>query len=144
MSCYYRFIKPFIPCLTQGVQTFKLIETIPLFRIPIFPGIRTSSWRHLCLLLALVVLHFVPFTLSHADEGESSKWTGVDERVVEKIAADHGRPAKEPLINTDQGDLLLFVFLGAGALGGFAAGYYWHKLISSGPKPAEALMEKQD
>ncbi len=57
------------------------------------------------------------------------KWQGVDETVVEKIAREHGREAKAPLINTDQGDLLLFVFLAAGAAGGFVGGYYWRKLV---------------
>ncbi len=57
------------------------------------------------------------------------KWKGVDESVVEKIAEEHGRKASEPLINTDQGDLLLFVFLLAGAVGGFAAGYSWRSLM---------------
>ena len=56
-------------------------------------------------------------------------WTGVDEAVVEKIAREHGREAKPSLLNTDQGDLLLFVFLLGGAVGGFAAGYYWRQLI---------------
>jgi len=59
---------------------------------------------------------------------EESRWSGVDEAVVERFAKEHGRDAKEPLINTDQGDLLLFVFLIAGAGGGFLAGYYWRRL----------------
>ncbi len=57
-------------------------------------------------------------------------WTGVDEAVVEKIAKEHGREARKPLINTDQGDLLLFVFLVAGVVAGFAGGYYWRMLVS--------------
>jgi hypothetical protein len=57
-------------------------------------------------------------------------WTGVDEAVVEKIAREHGREAKQPLINTDQGDLLLFVFLIAGVVAGFGAGYWWRMLIT--------------
>ncbi len=56
-------------------------------------------------------------------------WPGVDESVVEKYAKEHGREAKEPLINTDQGDILLFVFLIAGAAGGFIAGYSWRMLM---------------
>jgi hypothetical protein len=59
----------------------------------------------------------------------STKWPGVDESVVEKYAKEHGREARAPLINTDQGDFLLFVFLLAGALGGFVAGYYWRTLL---------------
>ena len=58
-----------------------------------------------------------------------ANWTGVDESVVEKYAKEHGREARTPFINTDQGDLLLFVFLLAGTVGGFAAGYSWRMLI---------------
>lgn len=58
----------------------------------------------------------------------ADKWSGVDEAVIEKYAKEHGREASEPLINTDQGNLLLFVFLLAGAIGGFIAGYYWRTL----------------
>ena len=59
----------------------------------------------------------------------AEKWQGVDESVIQKIAKEHGREAREPIINTDQGDLLLFVFLLAGTIGGFAAGYYWRILM---------------
>lgn len=60
---------------------------------------------------------------------EKTKWGGVDESVVEKIAEEHGRTAWTPFINTDQGDLLLFVFLLAGTAGGFIMGFYWRKLF---------------
>ncbi len=59
----------------------------------------------------------------------AAKWSGVDEAVVEKYAAQYGRSARDPLINTDQGDLLLFVFALAGSVGGFVCGYYWRKLF---------------
>jgi cobalt/nickel transport system permease protein len=58
----------------------------------------------------------------------AAPWPGVDEAVVEKVAKEHGREAREPLINIE-GDIGLFVFLVAGALGGFAAGYYWRTLM---------------
>jgi hypothetical protein len=65
----------------------------------------------------------------------ADKWGGVDESVVEKYAEEHGRIARKPFINTDQGDLLLFVFLLAGAVGGFAAGYCWRVLmVEKAPK----------
>jgi ABC-type cobalt transport system substrate-binding protein len=66
----------------------------------------------------------------------SAKWTGVDESVVEKFAKEAGRPPREPYINTEQGDLLLFLFLVAGAVGGFTAGYYYRDLFP--PQPAGA------
>lgn len=64
-------------------------------------------------------------------------WSGVDETVVEKVAQEHGRAARPPLINTDQGDLLLFIFLGGGAIAGFAAGYFWRQLVSGKKGPKE-------
>jgi hypothetical protein len=73
----------------------------------------------ICLVMAAA---FVLPVLSFAS------WTGVDEAVVEKIAEEHGRAAAQPLINTDKGDLLLFVFLAAGALAGFGAGYWYRAL----------------
>jgi len=65
-----------------------------------------------------------------AEGAKESKWTGVDEVVIEKFAKEHGREAKEPLIGDDQGDLMLFLFLTAGTVGGFAAGYYWRDLLT--------------
>jgi len=64
----------------------------------------------------------------------AAEWGGVDESVVEKYAEEHGRAARDPYINTDQGDLLLFVFLLAGALGGFIGGYYWRVLMEKRPQ----------
>ncbi len=42
---------------------------------------------------------------------KDTQWSGVDETVVEKFAHEAGRAARDPYINTDQGDILLFVFL---------------------------------
>lgn len=75
---------------------------------------------------------FLLIALCAASAAGAEKWTGVDESVVQKIAKEQGRETREPFINTDQGDLLLFVFLTAGAIGGFAAGYYWRKLTEPG------------
>lgn len=79
-------------------------------------------------LLILFLLFTFYFSLS-TDTIASEKWGGVDESVIEKFAKAFGREPSEPLINTDQGDLLLFVFLLAGVVGGFIAGYYWRELI---------------
>jgi hypothetical protein len=60
------------------------------------------------------------------------KWEGVDKTVVEKFAEQAGRPPREPYLNTDRGDLLLFLFLLAGAVGGFVAGYTFRGLFPPG------------
>ncbi len=76
------------------------------------------------------ILIAVVFCIFPAGAFAAEKWPGVDESVVEKYAKEHGREAHGPLINTDQGDMLLFVFLIAGAIGGFAAGYCWRMLMT--------------
>lgn len=78
------------------------------------------------LCLALLVAAMVP------GPAAADKWIGTDEK-VERLVAEMGGPEpKEPLLNTDQGDLLLFFF----ALGGFASGvlvgYNWHRLFGPG------------
>jgi len=85
-------------------------------------------------LAATVIFLVILFMLSNLSIAiaDQEKWTGVDESVVQKIAKEHGREAHTPLINTDQGDLLLFVFLLAGTIGGFTAGYYWRILMVEG------------
>ena len=86
-------------------------------------------------LLPSLLFAFYFFTLA------PKPWTGVDETVVEKIAAEHGRGARKPLIDPGEGDLLLFAFLVAGAVGGFAAGYFWRMLVSG--KQSGASREDQ-
>jgi len=89
---------------------------------------------------AVILLAFALLPSAFCGE-EKGKWPGVDESVVEKYAKEHGREAQEPLINTDQGDLLLFVFLIAGAAGGFVAGYTWRILMVE--KSSAAAKERQ-
>jgi hypothetical protein len=57
------------------------------------------------------------------------KWPGVDEAVVNKIAREHGRAEGRLLFPAAEGDLQLFMFLMAGTVGGFVAGYYWRVLL---------------
>lgn len=92
-----------------------------------------GSWvkGHVVIIMLILYSFATCYLLLATVVSASEKWKGVDESVVEKFAKEYGREAKDPLINTDQGDLLLFVFLLAGAAGGFAAGYYWHVLITA-------------
>ena len=59
----------------------------------------------------------------------NARWEGVDKTVVEKYATAAGRPPGKPWIDTDRGDILLFLFLLAGAAGGFAGGYFFRELF---------------
>ena len=74
-------------------------------------------------LVALSALMISPWLASGAS------WSGVDEVVVEKFAREAGRPPRGPFIPVEEGDLLLFLFLSAGAAGGFVAGYYFRQLF---------------
>ena len=81
--------------------------------------------RYLGGILLCAILMFPAMALA----GErNEKWEGVDKAVVERIAKEQGREASEPFINTEQGDLMLFLFLTAGAVGGFIAGYSYRAL----------------
>ena len=86
--------------------------------------------RHAAVFGALLVLLLSDAGTLFAAE----QWQGVDEAVVQKIAKEHGREAKRPLIDSGEGDLQLFAFLMAGAIGGFAAGYYWRVLLEGKKK----------
>ncbi len=76
------------------------------------------------LLLALAITAVVGFAES------DNKWPGVDDAVVKKFAEDAGRPAREPFLNFGKGDVQLFLFLIAGAVGGFVLGYYYRDLFA--------------
>ncbi|HEX9080595.1 MAG TPA: hypothetical protein VF795_13450 [Desulfuromonadaceae bacterium] len=81
--------------------------------------------RHWITMVVLLPLFWLGGTAGAAEE----RWQGVDEAVVQKIAREHGREARKPLIDTGEGDMQLFAFLAAGAVGGFVAGYCWRALL---------------
>ncbi len=62
-------------------------------------------------------------------ESGGKNWTGIDVSIVGKYAKKYGHPPRKPYINTDQGDLLLFVFTIAGLIGGIIIGYNFRKLF---------------
>lgn len=63
-----------------------------------------------------------------AAPGAPSRWPGVDEAIVERVAAEAGRrPTPSPF--EPEGDLKLFCFLAAGLAGGFALGYGWRDVF---------------
>lgn len=53
----------------------------------------------------------------------AGSWVGLDEGVMERTAAEQGRAAWRPFINTDVGDLLLYVFFAGAFVAGGAIGW---------------------
>ncbi|MGO9116597.1 MAG: hypothetical protein ACLQPD_03190 [Desulfomonilaceae bacterium] len=62
-----------------------------------------------------------------------AEWSGVDKSVVEKFAKEAGRPPSQPVVNTERGDLLLFLFLLAGTVAEFIGGLYFRQLFPIKP-----------
>jgi ABC-type cobalt transport system substrate-binding protein len=69
---------------------------------------------------------------------QGASWPGVDETVVEKFAEAAGRPPRPPLLDLGEGDVQLFLFLVAGAVGGFVAGYFFRELFPPKGKREDA------
>lgn len=85
----------------------------------------------------IIIFAFIMISITSLHAGEESKegkWDGVDVKVVEKYAKLYGREPREPIINADQGDLLLFIFTLAGAVGGFIIGYNYRILFNKEQK----------
>ncbi len=106
--------------------------------------VQTSTFgvQKLFTILLVIFPLYTAYCLHPTVSPAAEKWTGVDASVVEKYAKEQGHEAHAPVINTDQGDLLLFVFLLAGTVGGFVAGYYWRVLMAE--KTPAATREKRD
>jgi len=87
-------------------------------------------------LILIPILLLVLASAAAAEAPAQEKWTGIDEAIIQKYATDKGRPAAEPLFNVE-GDMLLFLFALAGAIGGFVMGYQWHKVFVVGRQGTE-------
>ncbi len=127
---FYTILIAFIPTqLPLGILEGFLTGGMIVFVAKRRPDI-LASLGVIKKIAGILIIFLLLFANSHlAFAQEFTKWSGVDETVVEKVAKEHGRSAWTPFINTDQGDLLLFVFLLAGVAGGFVIGYNFRKLF---------------
>ncbi len=141
-SLFYTVLIAFIPTqlplgILEGFLTAGMIVFVAKRRPDILASfgikaeirekvIKTATGILFFLFVSLPLLVNISFASVGEDQG---RWSGVDKAIVEKVAQEHGRKVWKPLINTDQGDLLLFVFLLAGAAGGFILGFNWRKIF---------------
>ncbi len=77
----------------------------------------------ICILLTLCGFLFLLWISLDAE------WSGVDKSVIEKFAKEAGKTPSKSIVNTESGDLLLFFFLTAGAIGGFVGGLCFSRLF---------------
>jgi cobalt/nickel transport system permease protein len=132
LPLFWKVLIAFIPTqlplgILEGAMTAGMVMLLYKKRPDLLIKMRVIKAREVAVIGAVLIALTIFF--SGVGPAEAAKWTGVDEAVIEKIAKEQGREPKDPLINMEQGDLPLFVFLVAGAMGGFAAGYYWRVLI---------------
>jgi cobalt/nickel transport system permease protein len=138
LPLFWKVALAFIPTqlplgILEGAMTAGMVMLLYKKRPDLLIKMRVIKAREAA--VVGVVLIALTIFFSGTAPAEASKWTGVDEAVIEKIAKEQGREPKEPLINMEQGDLPLFIFLVAGAVGGFAAGYYWRMLSAEKGSP---------
>lgn len=112
--------------ILEGLLTAGMIVFVAKRRPDILLSLGVIKKR---LMPGIIIWLLASLWLSGQFAFAQNRWSGVDENLVEKVASEHGRAPWQPFINTDQGDLLLFVFLLAGAAAGFALGFYWRKLF---------------
>lgn len=118
-------------------EMFATVSTDSILRY--FEKLCVNSSISLCLcgkiILGVVMGLMLCLVVAETALCAEEKWKGIDDAVVGKIAREHGREVKKSLIDTSEGDLQLFVFLAAGTVGGFVAGYYWRVLLEGKKKP---------
>lgn len=138
-SLFWAILIAFIPTqLPLGILEGFLTGGVIVFVYKRRPDILTSLGVNCAKVIGILLVSLFLLANSRLAFAEgSAKWGGIDESVVERVAEEHGRAAWTPFINTDQGDLLLFVFLLAGAAGGFVIGYNFRRLFAekTGPTP---------
>jgi cobalt/nickel transport system permease protein len=138
LPLFWKVLIAFIPTqlpigILEGAMTAGMVMLLYKKRPDLLIKMRVIKAREVAVIGAVLIALSILF--SGVAPAEASKWTGVDEAVIEKIAKEQGREPKEPLVNMEHGDLPLFIFLVAGAVGGFAAGYYWRVLIAEKGPP---------
>ncbi len=84
----------------------------------------------------LIYLGTSPLSMPGADEHVGS--------IADKYASEVGAGQRPPFINTDKGDLLLFVFAVGGAVAGFWLGYNWRDLFAKPYREDEPGVEPKD
>ncbi|EGW36634.1 hypothetical protein [Desulfosporosinus sp. OT] len=98
---------------------------------------RRSLGKWIILFLFLSILVFLG-TSDLTMPGQDEHVNGI----ADKYAQEVGAGEREPYINTDRGDLLLFVFALGGATAGFIIGYNWRDIFGKPSAPSKYQIVK--
>lgn len=101
-----------------------------------------SKWKKSLIVLALCLfIGNIVYMAATYDKvrGADEKIRGVTEVYAQKV----GVAQRDPYINTDKGDILLFLFCFGGLVAGFYLGYNWQKIITQKPDINEYLSEEK-
>lgn len=98
---------------------------------------RRSLGKWIILFLFLALLVYLG-TSSLSMPGQDEYVNGI----ADKYAQEVGAKEREPYINTDKGDLLLFVFLLGGATAGFIIGHNWRDIFGKPTVPPKYQIVK--
>ncbi|MHB8172651.1 MAG: hypothetical protein ACYDG6_14105 [Thermincolia bacterium] len=85
----------------------------------------SKKWLGLGLMAIFAVATIISLAMGHS-------FSGVDEIVnveINQLSIAAGAGERDPFINTDQGNLLLFLFLLSGLVVGFYLGYQWRGIF---------------
>ena len=63
---------------------------------------------------------------------EKGLWSDATDVLSKEAAQQVGRAPVAPLINTEQGNMLVFFFCLGGIVAGFTIGYYWRRILIEG------------
>lgn len=105
--------------------------------VPIAKGLLTNQKWKIFLVVGLIFLVVVGvLVFGKADyQGADVSVTALADQFARKV----GAGSRDPFINTDKGDLLLFLFAFSGLVSGFFLGYQWRSLF-----PAKESILKND
>lgn len=100
-----------------------------------------NKWTKISIIVAVCIFMgaviYMAFTYDNVP-GADAKLSGVIEQYTEKA----GVAERDPYINTDKGDILLFLFCFAGIVAGFYLGYNWKRITSEKPNIDKLLADK--
>jgi len=81
-------------------------------------------------ILVLAIVGSVVTLSGQTTAREKGLWSDATDVLSNTAALGAGRESRAPLINTEQGNMLIFFFALGGVVAGFTIGYNWRRVIA--------------